>query len=67
MVKSRKMRWAGHVARIGENRNACGYIGGKFRGKGATGKIWVDNIIMDLLEIDAKVLTELVWPRIGKS
>jgi hypothetical protein len=22
-IKSRRMRWAGHVARIGENRNSC--------------------------------------------
>jgi hypothetical protein len=27
MVKSRKMIWAGHVARMGEKRNACGILG----------------------------------------
>jgi hypothetical protein len=25
MIKSRRMRWAGHVARMGEKRNALGY------------------------------------------
>jgi hypothetical protein len=29
MIKSRRMKWAGHVAQTGENRNA--YIGGKVR------------------------------------
>jgi hypothetical protein len=32
MIKSRRMRWAGHVARIREKRNAY-VIGGKARGK----------------------------------
>jgi hypothetical protein len=25
IIKSRRMKWVGHVARMGENRNACGY------------------------------------------
>jgi hypothetical protein len=29
MIKSRRMRWAGHVARIGEKRNAYGILVGK--------------------------------------
>jgi hypothetical protein len=29
MVKSRRMRWAGHVARIGEMRNAYGILVGR--------------------------------------
>jgi hypothetical protein len=29
MMKSRRMRWAGHVARMGETRNAYKHIGGK--------------------------------------
>jgi hypothetical protein len=33
-----RMRWAGHVARMGEKRNACRFIGGKARGKEATRK-----------------------------
>jgi hypothetical protein len=38
MIKSRKMRWAGHLARMGEKRNALYDIGGKSRRKETTGK-----------------------------
>jgi hypothetical protein len=46
MIKSRKMGWAGHVARMGEK--------GKPEGKRPLGKPrrrWVDNIRMDLGEV----------------
>jgi hypothetical protein len=33
MIKSRRMRWAGHVARVGEKRNACRISVGKPEGK----------------------------------
>jgi hypothetical protein len=33
MIKSRRMRWAGHVARMGENRNAYRILVGKPEGK----------------------------------
>jgi hypothetical protein len=33
MIKSRRMRWAGHVARMGENGNADGLLVGKAEGK----------------------------------
>jgi hypothetical protein len=48
------MRWAGHVARKGEKRNACRILVGKPEGKrplGRTRRRWVDNIKMDLREI----------------
>jgi hypothetical protein len=32
-IKSRRMRWAGHIARMGEKRNACRLLGGKPEGK----------------------------------
>jgi hypothetical protein len=38
IIKSRRMRWAGHVARMGEKRNAYYVIGGKARGKETTRK-----------------------------
>jgi hypothetical protein len=38
MIKSRRMRWAGHVARMGEKRKSC-RIGGKARRKETTRKI----------------------------
>jgi hypothetical protein len=48
------MRWAGHVARIGEKRNAYRMLVGKSEGKRPLGRLrgrWVDNIKMDLREI----------------
>jgi hypothetical protein len=33
MIKSRRVRWAGHVARMGEKRNAYGILVGKPEGK----------------------------------
>jgi hypothetical protein len=48
------MRWAGHVARRGEKRNAYRLLVGKAEGKRPLGRPrrrWVDNIKMDLLEI----------------
>jgi hypothetical protein len=54
MIKSRRMTWAGHVARIGEKLNACRILVGKAEGKrplGRTRRRWVYNIKMDLREI----------------
>jgi hypothetical protein len=54
LVKSMKMRWAGHVARMGETRNACRILVGKPEGNrplGRSRRRWVDNIKMDLREI----------------
>jgi hypothetical protein len=50
MIKSRRMRWVGHVARMGEKRNAYRILVGKPEGKRPLGR-WVDNIKMDLREI----------------
>jgi hypothetical protein len=38
IIKSRRMRWAGHVARMGEKRNAHRILVGKPEGKEATKK-----------------------------
>jgi hypothetical protein len=38
MIKSRRMRWAGHEARMGENWNANRILVGKLEEKGTTGK-----------------------------
>jgi transcription termination factor 2 len=54
MIKSRRMRWAGHVARMGETRNTYRILVGKPEGKRPLGRPkrrWVDNIKMDLREI----------------
>jgi hypothetical protein len=50
IIKSRRMRWAGHVARMGEKKNAYWILAGKPEGKRQRGR-WVDNIKMNLKEI----------------
>jgi hypothetical protein len=54
IIKSRRMKWAGHVARMGEKRNAHRLLVGKPEGKKPLGRPrrrWVDNIRMDLGEV----------------
>ena len=54
VIKSRKMRWAGHVVRMGEERGAYRVLVGKPEGKRPLGRPrrrWVDNIRMDLQEV----------------
>ena len=51
VVKSRRMRWAGHVARMGEDRGVHRVLVGKPEGKRPLGRPrcrWEDNIKMDL-------------------
>jgi hypothetical protein len=52
--KLRRMRWAGHVARMGEKRNAYRLLVGKPEGKRPLGRPrrrWVDNIWIYLGEV----------------
>jgi hypothetical protein len=54
MIKSRRICWAGYVARTGEKRNAYRILVGKPEGKRPLGRsirTWMDNIKMDLGEI----------------
>ena len=54
VVKSRKMRWAGHVALMGEGRGVHKVLVGKPEGKRPLGRPrrrWEDNIKMDLQEV----------------
>jgi hypothetical protein len=54
IIKSRRMRWAGHAARMGEKRNAYRLLVGKPEGKRPLGRPrrrWVDNIRIDLGEV----------------
>jgi hypothetical protein len=54
MIKSRRMRWAGHVAQMGERRNAYRILVRKPEGRRPLGRPrrrWVNNIKMDLREI----------------
>jgi hypothetical protein len=53
IIKSRRMRWAGHVARMGVNRNVYRLLVGKPGGKrplGRPGHRWVGTIKMDVAE-----------------
>jgi len=53
VIKSRRMRWAGHVACMGEERSVCRVLLGKREGRplGRPKRRWVDNIRMDLQEV----------------
>jgi hypothetical protein len=60
VTKSRRMRWAGHVARMGEIRNAYKMLVGKPEGKrpfGGPKCRWEDNIRL--------YLRELGWEGVG--
>jgi hypothetical protein len=53
-IKSRRMRWAGHVARMGEEREVYRVLVGELEGKRPLGRQrhrWEDGIGMDLREI----------------
>jgi len=54
VIKSRRMRWAGHVARMGEERRVYRVLVGKPEGRRPLGRPrlrWVGNIRMDLEEV----------------
>jgi len=54
VIKLRRMRWAGHVARMGEEKGLYRVLVGKLEGRRQLGRPrrrWVDNIRMDLQEV----------------
>jgi hypothetical protein len=54
IIKSRRMRWAGHVARMGEKKNSYRLLVGnpeRKRPLGRPRRRWVDNIRIDLGEV----------------
>jgi hypothetical protein len=67
MIKSRRIKRAGHVARMGEIRNAYNTLVGKPKGKKPLGRRRrrrLDNIRMDLKEIRLEVWIGFIWLRI---
>jgi hypothetical protein len=55
IIKARRMRWAGHVARMEEKRNAYRLLVGKPEGRRPLERPrrrWLDNIRMDLVELE---------------
>jgi hypothetical protein len=54
VIKSRRMRWAGHVARMGVGRGAYRILVGRPEGRRPLGRFrcrWEDNIKIDLQEV----------------
>ena len=54
VIKSKRMRWAGHVAHMDEERSLYRVLVGKPEGRRPLGRPrlrWVDNIRMDLQEV----------------
>jgi len=67
VIKSRRMRWAGHVARIGEERRVYRVLLGKLEGRNHWGDLGVDGwIILGWISrrCDVGTWTRLGWPRI---
>jgi hypothetical protein len=67
-IKSRRMRWAGHAVRMGEERNVYRVLVGKPEGKRTLGRPrrrWEDGIGIDLRGIGLGVWIGFDWLRIG--
>jgi hypothetical protein len=68
VIKSGRLRWAGHVARVGARRLAYRALVGKYEGRRPLGRPrrrWEDNIKMDLREVGWGEKTGSMWLRIG--
>jgi hypothetical protein len=68
IIKSRRVRWVGHVARMGEKRNVYRLLVGKPEGKRPLGRPrcrWIDNIKMDGPFRDRTECCELDWSGSG--
>jgi hypothetical protein len=66
-IKSRRMRWAGHVARMGEERKVYKVLVGKSEAKrplGRPSRRWEDGVRMDLREIG---LRGVDWIRLAQD
>jgi hypothetical protein len=68
VIKSRRMRWAGHVACMGDKRGAYRVLMGKPEEKRPLGRPrrrWEDDIKMDIQELGCGAWTGLIWLGIG--
>jgi hypothetical protein len=64
MIKARRMRWAAHVARMGEVRVAYNILVGRPEGRRPLGRLrrrWEDNIKLDLREIGFGGVDWIYW------
>jgi hypothetical protein len=67
VIKSRRMRWVGHVARIGERKSLYRVLVGKPKGKTPLGRPrrrWEDNVKMGIQEVGFGGIGSS-WLRIG--
>jgi hypothetical protein len=67
-IKSRRMRWAGHVACMGEGRNVYRILVGKPEGKSPLERPrhkWEDGVKMDLMGIGWGLWNGFTWLTIG--
>jgi hypothetical protein len=69
VIKSRRMRWTGHVASVGEGRGSYRILVGRPEGKKLLGRPrprWEDNVKLDLREIgiDGANWIQLVQDRV---
>jgi hypothetical protein len=67
VIKSRRMRWAGHVAHMGEGRCVYRVLVGRPEGKRPLGRPrhrWEDNIKMDLRDIG---IDEANWIQLAQN
>jgi hypothetical protein len=67
IIKSKRMRWVGLFAYVGERRNTYKILVGKLEGKRPLGRMqyrWEENFQTDLMEI-SWVWTGLIWHRTG--
>ena len=67
VIKPRRMRWAGHMARMGEERGVIGSCWGNRREGGHWGDLGVDGwILLGWISRmwDVGIWTGLGWPRI---
>jgi hypothetical protein len=68
VIRSRRMRWAGYVARTGEGRGAYRILVGRPEGRRPLGRPrsrWEDNNKFDLQNRDGGAWTGLIWLRKG--
>ena len=68
VIKCRRARWTGHVARMEEDRSAFKILTGKPTGSRTLGRPrrrWEDNFRMDLEEIGVMRVTGLIRHRVG--
>jgi hypothetical protein len=68
VIKSRRMRWVGHVAHMGDSTSVYRVLVGKHKRKRSLGRLkrsWEDNIKTDLQEVRCGEWTGSRWLRIG--